>query len=608
LPSICRAAKTEPRSERLQQTANLVGAGIDSYLRSGTERLAQVAALPELREDLATNRPAAAPLPETVVRALEDWFFMSRVCVGGVMLVGDSEEVLWSEPATLRTTPLSRAQVQVLDDAKRGGGALVSSGVPPSAVVSSPHVTLVQPIFGKDGRAIAHLVGFVDLMWAAFLDVLNVTARADDRFVVTDQKGQVLASTGDHALLTLWWPPEAVENSVLAATRLARAHWQVRAGQPKETALAGVREWQYRLLGIGSALLLLVVLMGGPFIRSFRDAITRLNHSAEVMAAGDLTQPVRTAPRSDELGTLAETFDRMRSELRQSQDALRARLIERDELLRLKEEFLANTSHELRTPLNVILGYNDMVADLGRNPELEGPIRGIRAQANHLLNLIEDPMTLSGVNSGKLSVHVAPVSLAELGERLATLARRLTANRAITLAFDLDSTVATIETDGHRLEQILSNLVTNACKFTERGRISLRAVRVPDTDLLEFTISDTGIGIPARELPFIFDEFRQVDGSMSRRHGGLGLGLAVTHKLLTLLGGQISVRSVEGEGASFCVRIPLRGGAAGTADPAARHPERAHEPVASEAGQLFGQADPRSEAGRTLIPSPAGRG
>jgi signal transduction histidine kinase len=275
------------------------------------------------------------------------------------------------------------------------------------------------------------------------------------------------------------------------------------------------------------------------------------------MASGNLAEPLRLPRRNDELGVLAATFERMRTELRSSQQALEARLTERDELLRLKEEFLANTSHELRTPLNVIFGYAEMLddgeADVGRRTVLEG----IRSQAGRLLELFNDLMTLSGANAGRLQVRVARVDVALLVERLAPLVGRLGGSKEIEVFWDVPPDLPPLFTDALRLEQVLSNLLTNAVKFTPRGKVALRVRCAREAGTMHFAVSDTGSGIPESDLPYIFDEFRQVDGSMSREHGGMGLGLAVAKKLVTLLGGTIRVRSLEGFGSVFSVTLPI---------------------------------------------------
>src|SRR5678815_4531739 len=136
------------------------------------------------------------------------------------------------------------------------------------------------------------------------------------------------------------------------------------------------------------------------------------------------------------------------------------------------------------------------------------------------------------------------------------LADRLGRNRDIAVVWEEDGATMDMLTDGQRLEQILSNLVTNAFKFTAHGTITISVRHDPTRDVMRFAVADTGIGIPAHEIPHIFDEFRQVDGSMSRGYGGIGLGLALVHRLAVLLQGELNVVSKVNEGSCFSVAIP----------------------------------------------------
>ncbi|HEU5093018.1 MAG TPA: ATP-binding protein, partial [Nitrospira sp.] len=146
----------------------------------------------------------------------------------------------------------------------------------------------------------------------------------------------------------------------------------------------------------------------------------------------------------------------------------------------------------------------------------------------------------------------------DLLDRLALLAEQLRDGKDLKIVWDCPLPLPTMETDGLRLEQILTNLVTNAVKFTQKGQITVRVRQALVQGLVIFEVSDTGIGIPTKELPYIFDEFRQVDGSSSRSYGGMGLGLALVKKLATLLQGEISVISQLGQGSIFTVTFPLR--------------------------------------------------
>jgi signal transduction histidine kinase len=167
-------------------------------------------------------------------------------------------------------------------------------------------------------------------------------------------------------------------------------------------------------------------------------------------------------------------------------------------------------------------------------------------------------MVLSGMNTGKIALQISPVTVSDLLARLSPLVDRLRQEKEIEVVWDYSVPLPTIETDALRLEQVLTNLITNAFKFIPQGKITIRARHDTGQERVVFAVEDTGIGIPAQELPHIFDEFRQVNGSMSRSYGGMGLGLALVRKLASLLQGEITVVSQVGQGSVFTVALPLR--------------------------------------------------
>jgi signal transduction histidine kinase len=381
--------------------------------------------------------------------------------------------------------------------------------------------------------------------------ILQATSTDQGRFVrVRDASGVTIVATEDPR------PGESSDPPLQATVPLADVPWHVVAGQSRSTALAGIYRLQLMLFSIGGLFALGALAVGVFVVRRFVSAINALTRNAQLMAGGDLSQPVLLQERFDEIGTLGRTFEQMRVELQRSHAALTQRLEERDELMRLKEEFLANVSHELRTPLNVIMGYTDMLLDQDGVVERRTVLQGVRSQSEHLFSLVCDLMTLSGLNTGKIAVEIGRVRVSDLIGRVRQLADGLGRDRDIAVVWQVDPASPEMRTDGRRLEQILANLVTNAFKFTPHGTITISVRHDAETDRVVFVVADTGIGIPAHEIPHIFDEFRQVDGSMSRGYGGIGLGLALVHRLVTLLQGELSVSSAVNEGSSFSVAIP----------------------------------------------------
>ena len=238
---------------------------------------------------------------------------------------------------------------------------------------------------------------------------------------------------------------------------------------------------------------------------------------------------------------------------------------------RLKSEFVATMSHELRTPLNVIMGYAEMLADRlfdPSEPEWTGTIARIQEHAIELLQLVNATLDMGRLESGRETVTIGDVDVSRL---LADLGRELKplAPKAVTLSWSNDLGAEPILSDGVKLKTIFKNLVGNALKFTTAGSVHVAVEHGPDSDhenQLIFSVRDTGIGIAPEHLSMIFEMFRQVDSSSTRRFSGVGLGLHISRRLIELLGGTIHVESVPGVGSTFTVTLPLRRSEAGFAD------------------------------------------
>jgi signal transduction histidine kinase len=550
--------ETRDAADRLQQTADLLAAEIDASLDSGARRLETVGQLPGLAFGLRRMTLSANRGEFPAWTTLHYLFFKSALFSGGIFLLDAAGTVVWNEPPDRSWRGRLLGALPAVRAAREHGTVVVSDGLGPDEVTDGPHVMVVQPIVPKGAETAGYLGGIIDLRTTSFVEIVGAARVARDRFVVvTDGSDRVVASTTAEPLLSAWRSSDLLPSAMLASSVLPGSSWRVWVGQSKTSALAGVRQLQRLLVGLGLVLILTSLLVGAIFVRDLTQSIGDLTRHAEIMASGDLSKPLRMPARRDELGVLAATFERMRFQLARTQEALQARLTERDELLRLKEEFLANTSHELRTPLNVISGYAEMLEDGERDPERREIFDSIRSQVGRLLDLFNDLMTLSGANAGRLQVKMTRIDLHDVVRRIATMAERIEGASEIGLVWDVPADLPPILSDELRLEQILANLVTNAIKFTPRGKVALHVRHDADSHQMTFVVSDTGDGIPESDLPYIFDEFRQVDGSMSRRHGGMGLGLAVVKKLVTLLGGDIRVRSLFGFGSVFTVTLPI---------------------------------------------------
>ncbi len=242
-------------------------------------------------------------------------------------------------------------------------------------------------------------------------------------------------------------------------------------------------------------------------------------------------------------------------------EELQERADELLELDRLKSSFLANMSHELRTPLNSILGFSDVILeelDGPLTPTMENDIKLIQKNGQHLLHLINDVLDMAKIESGTLNLTVETFNLNEIIEEVTDITSLLASDKGLALHIEPDSDRGVeVSADRTRLRQVLINIINNAIKFTEKGAISLRAIREKNNVLV--AVKDTGMGIPTDQLESIFQEFTQVDSSTTRKVGGTGLGLPISRRLIEMHGGRLWAEStgVEGEGSTFYIFLPL---------------------------------------------------
>ena len=249
-----------------------------------------------------------------------------------------------------------------------------------------------------------------------------------------------------------------------------------------------------------------------------------------------------------------------RDQLEKEVDIRTAELVDaRDAALnasRHKSEFMANMSHELRTPIQSIIGYGELVTEeleLEANFELIDDMDKIAKNAQRLLTLINSLLDLAKIESGKTDVNKTDVSLESILVNLSDTITPLAQINNNQFSIEQKNNIKRIFTDKEKLEQVLLNLLSNACKFTKDGQITLTLYN--DSSHLHFEIKDTGIGLSAEQQGYIFDEFRQVDAGQARKFSGTGLGLAISKRFVELMTGEIKVTSALGEGATFTVSL-----------------------------------------------------
>ena len=297
--------------------------------------------------------------------------------------------------------------------------------------------------------------------------------------------------------------------------------------------------------------------------------------SPDASIVGVYTNITEVKSREAELADLVERLTAARDE---AMEATRA-----------KSRFLANMSHELRTPLNAVIGITEMLEedarDDGQDDYLE-PLGRVSGAGRHLLHLINGVLDLSKVEAGRIELHIEDIDVGGLTAELATTAQPLADRNGNRLTVHCPDDFGTMRSDPTRVRQIILNLLSNACKFTEGGEVSLSAMRHTGEgrDWIQFAVADTGIGMTPEQQSGVFEEFSQADSSTTRKYGGTGLGLAISRRLCHMMGGDIELASEPGAGSTFTARLPA---ALDPAHPVGKGvPERPASEAALEAGEL----------------------
>ena len=309
--------------------------------------------------------------------------------------------------------------------------------------------------------------------------------------------------------------------------------------------------------------IVLTITLGFLLIKYTNRSLNELNKGTVRIGGGDLKYhiPVNT---DDEIGDLTIAFNEMSDKLSNAMAQVQQSKEKADQANRSKTNFLANMSHELRTPLNAIIGYSEMIIEdyreenkLDEKQAIED-LQRILSSGRHLLQLINDVLDLSKIESGNMTVFNETFDSVEIIEELLTTMSPIAKKSDNELILERSQNIPKLYNDAVKFRQVFLNLLSNACKFTDKGKVTVLISFNKKTENIVFHVSDTGIGMSADQIDKIFKAFVQADSSTSKLYGGTGLGLSICKQFVELMQGKLDVSSAEGKGTTFTVLLPLK--------------------------------------------------
>ncbi len=375
-----------------------------------------------------------------------------------------------------------------------------------------------------------------------------------------------LAALGPADIRRLGFYPLLGEEFLISAHEIAKLKWKVLVGVSVEAFQAPLAILRNYILVVAVILLLVGIFLSSYMGSRLTLPITRLTRVIDSIAKeGDLSARV-TPPYTRELNRLAKAFNAMTACLEQSNAELVRAKKSAEQANEAKSEFLANMSHEIRTPMHGVLGTLQLLRSSDLNSEQRQYIETAYGSAESLLTLLTDLLDFSKIESGQLQLERLEFDPGELVTETATLQQSAAGRKQITLTTECEALPARLISDPNRIRQVLTNLLSNAIKFTDHGEVHIKAMVGAATGLeaggndamsqmLQFEIADTGIGISVNNQERIFDSFTQADGSTTRHYGGTGLGLAIARRLVEAMGGTIEVTSEPGKGSRFSFSV-----------------------------------------------------
>ncbi len=287
--------------------------------------------------------------------------------------------------------------------------------------------------------------------------------------------------------------------------------------------------------------------------------VNQLKNASDALASGNYEAKV-PQPTRDEIGHLVRSFDSMRNQIKFGQDELVEASTQAKAASETKSAFLANMSHEIRTPMNGILGLTDVLIEEAETPELRENLEIISRSSRRLLSLLNEILDISKIEAGTFRVQLENTDIVKVCSEQVVLFQAAAATKNVDLSFSVENAPALVRVDPFRLQQVVSNLISNAIKFTSDGyvRVTLTVEPSSEEPRLIISVTDSGIGIAEEDQKKVFREFVQVESSQAGSNNGTGLGLAICRKVVEMMGGTIKLQSELGHGSAFIVNLPCK--------------------------------------------------